>query len=236
MRKLPSLLLLAPMLSLALMTGGCKSIKSVERDIDETPLQTLEQTAKVTPGFHIRLDTVLPDTNRCVRLKQTVIPAILYWQFTTIDECQLQKDWTYTPFEAGFYYAADSLRLREQIPGDSLVLKIDSLPDTFYYVNDNRVLYFIFGYVMSTVEKVVPKEPAVGYRFKVYRQGKVSVMGNGSLPAQLEEERNIWKRPKKFLQAYVQKIYDENYATGKRLAEYLARNLFREEEDLESDD
>ncbi len=218
---------------LAITAGGCKSVKAVEKDIDQTPIAVTEQVTKAVPGFRIRLDTVLPDTNRCRRIKQVIIPAILYWQFTTIDECQLKKDLTYAPFEAGFYRGADSLNLRAKIPGDSLVLRIDSLPDTFYYVNHTMVIILIVGYAMNSVEKTVPKAPAVGYRFKVYRQGDVSMFGNGSLPAQLEEERNLWKRPKKFLQAYVQKMYRENYETGKRLAEYLAKNLFREEEDEE---
>jgi len=103
--------------------------------------------------------------------KQSFIPALFYWGIKESYTCELNPAIPASIFSAAIY--ADSAELMHNLNGCRLEININSLPNTFTYLNKTSIIFAVFYYWISELQTIIPTNSKVSITYKIYRDASL---------------------------------------------------------------
>lgn len=197
---------IAILILLASIISSCISSKRIDdivkRYYDEKPIvkpEIVEQWYSINPEVNI-IDTF--STSERTRAK--FIPAILYWQWHTVVEADINKDITLSRFNNYLASNSSTLELPNLLNGNTIEFSFDSLPSGFTYLEKGYTIIFIVGYSISELNVIYPLNTPYILNYKVFNKNGEQV-SFGKIRSENKEVllRNDWKTSKNFTWLYL---------------------------------
>lgn len=198
--RLVILILLASTISSCISSKKIDDI--VKRYYDEKPI--------VKPEKVVQWYSINPETNNIAtfstseRTKSKFIPAILYWQWHTVVESDINKNITLSRFNNYLASNSSTLELPSLLNGNTIEFSFDSLPSGFTYLEKGYTIIFIVGYSISDLNVIYPLNTSYILNYKVFnKNGEQVSFGKIRLENKEVPLRNDWKTSKNFTWLYL---------------------------------
>jgi hypothetical protein len=150
------------------------------------------------------------------KLKARFIPAIIVYEWNTTIKCDLSKKQSFLTFNNYFQYYADSLNIKEKLNGQKLIISIDSIPDTFVYINEGYIENIFSAYVDAS-EGIYPENEKLIFSYRVVQGSNTTKSGRIEMRNVDAPLLNAWKSTKKLTWLYLDR-YENNLRYNSRLA------------------
>ncbi|MGB3799866.1 MAG: hypothetical protein WA952_08605 [Lewinella sp.] len=161
------------------------------------------------------------------RIKNSFVPAILYWSWNNTLECSLDPDKQLAYVREGVMQAADSLGLDRKLADKNLSITLSQVPGQFYYVNRMYVVIAIVAYSTMGEESITPVPTDLVASYVVTDQNdRRSAWGSSTVFSQEEPMRNLWKSTRGFTAKFLDAQRAELHRMGQELVAEIDRELY----------
>lgn len=160
-------------------------------------------------------------STQIVQVKNSFIPAILYWGWNSTIQCDIDDGYTTQLLSASIYKAADSLQLFEKLGDHKLEIHLDRVPGKFYYENKGHTLILLIAYTISTVESITPEPIDLVATYRIVDDQGLKSKGKIVIPNVEEPVGNVWKSTKKFTWSYL----DRHFVELENMGWYLVEDI-----------
>ncbi len=149
---------------------------------------------------------VREDSVKVSKQKSYFIPAIFYWGIRNTILCEINPQVYADYFQERFKKYSQELGLLERLNGRRLDISLDYMPSSFVYDFSSQSFIFVFAYVTTGYEKIIPEN---GYRpilLKYAVDAEDShdrVVGDMTMNEYQEPLTNVWKSTKGFTKHYM---------------------------------
>ncbi|RIJ37072.1 hypothetical protein [Pontibacter oryzae] len=158
------------------------------------------------------------------QIKNSYVPAVLYWGWNSTIECETDPYTTGNFIKAGIFQAADNLDLRSKLKDKQLVIDLKQVPGKFLYENKGNAIFLVFAYTTSAVAAVSPYPITLYAEYQLKENGEVVAHGSGVIQKKAQPVRNMWKSSKKFTWMYL----DEYKKESNRMGTELVKNIIKQ--------
>ncbi|WP_116107796.1 hypothetical protein [Lewinella sp. IMCC34191] len=161
------------------------------------------------------------------RIKNSFIPAILYWSWNNTLECSLDPEKQLAYVREGVIQAADSLGLERKLGGEKLSITLSQAPGQFYYVNRMYVVFAIVAYSTMGEESITPVPTDLVASYAVTDgNDRRSAWGSATVFSQEEPMRNMWKGTRGFTRKFLDAQRAELQRMGRELIIDIDQELY----------
>jgi hypothetical protein len=159
------------------------------------------------------------------KLKSQFIPAILFWQWNSTMECEIDPQILGQSFQEDFIQIADSLNLSDKMQGRKLEIKLEEIPNSFIYTNKGRVIILLVAYTMSGLEAIFPEDQNLIITYKLTENEATIKEGKITAITQDKPVKNIWKSAKNFTRVYLNQFKQNNRNMTREIIEKLLTEI-----------
>lgn len=158
-------------------------------------------------------------------LKSQFIPAVLYWQWNSTLEAEVNPTIVGQLFQENILRYADSLKIHDKLQGRKLELKLEKAPNHFVYSHKGNTIIFLIAYTINSLEAIFPikEELVVGY--KLLENETTIKSGTLTIEDSNQALKNIWKSPKKFTWRYIGRFKENTASMSKILVDRLSGEI-----------
>ncbi|PPK85752.1 hypothetical protein CLV84_2656 [Neolewinella xylanilytica] len=161
------------------------------------------------------------------RIKNSFVPAILYWSWNNTLECSLDPAKQLAYVREGVMQAADSLGLDRKLAGQQLSITLSQVPGQFYYVNRMYVVIAIVAYSTMGEESITPVPTDLVASYAVTDgSDRRSAWGSSTVFSREEPMRNLWKSTRGFTGKFLDSQRAELQRMGRELVNDIDRELY----------
>jgi len=214
-------------ISLFVLTG-CMTSKKMTALINEHTGQEygFRGYERQEPGgwLTVQFDDGGPMENICKQEKYSFLPLILYWSWNTTIKCSFSTELRNKLFKNALYEMADSLNLKNKIPGNKLIIRVKEVPGTFTYTDKGHFIFFGIAYTISETNIIHTGVRTMEIAYTVYDDDIKTLQWEGILAYNELPLRNKNKNAKKFTADYV--LYYKKHL--RELAKDLVLKIIRD--------
>lgn len=202
----------------ATLLYSCDSTKKYANFVN---LKYAQQNLKINNNSYIEYDSISNKSNDSVakaeKVKSLLIPALIYWKWDNSVRCELSSQQTNFIIKNNFQNIADSLKIKEKLNGQKLIISIEAVPRAFVYTNSGYVIFLLFAYSAGFLEAITPENEKLILSYQVVKgttktkSGRIELM-HSDLPM-----KNLMKSKKKFIWEYLDQ-YESNMKDLSRLS------------------
>ncbi len=138
-----------------LLASSCVSTKKFASYVNQKT-ENIQNFGSPSDNIEIRFAKPVTTENSFTRLKHLFIPAIFYWQWNTVIQCQLRTDFSIQFFKKEINKYADSLNLSDKLGKKKLIINIEQFPNAFVYTRKGRFIFVLVAYSYSDLEVILP--------------------------------------------------------------------------------
>ena len=187
---------------------SCISSKKYAEYIDMKPS---DYDSTLVYNDFIILDTSAFDTinnfTNTEKTKSLLVPAIIYWQWNTTIECDLNQKQTIKSFNNYLHSYADSLDLSNKLDEQKVIIKIESIPASYTYTNKGFIAYLLLIYMFRAEESITPSNDSLIVLYDIYNNEEITNSGRVEISNIDLPMFNLKKSTKKFTWQYLEQ-YD----------------------------
>jgi hypothetical protein len=198
-------------LTIALITltfTSCISTKKIDGFVNQY------YSEKVTQ-FNNESDWLINDTlqkidtfSTSIKTKAQFIPAILYWQWHTNINTDINNDLVKNRFSQYLAAKSDSLELPKLLNGQKIEFEFSQAPSGFSYIHKGNSVILIVAYTVSYLIAIKPNESPYRLKYRIFNSKNIKTMegevkvNNTEIPL-----NNLWKSAKKFTWTYLDEYH-----------------------------
>ncbi len=205
--------LIAIVISLFLITAlsGCFSVEKYNNFIKEkTRVISAQSTPDSNDYLTIKSDAMAGSDSavHSRKIKNSFIPAILYWQWNYSIESNLGHTIPVNVIRPAIFNYAESIGLKDKLKGKHLEISIEKVPSSFTYTQKGMALIFIVGYSVQGQEVIQPSNDELVVSYRIINNG--SETKRGAVTARETEQpisNRKLKSAKKFTWGYIDDYY-----------------------------
>jgi len=148
------------------------------------------------------------------RTKAQFIPAILYWQWNTQVETDIDDAMVTRRFEHFLAVDSRSAELRKIVGENSIEFSFQSAPSAFTYSHKGNTLILLFAYSITDKIGIEPSTEGYTLSYKL-RSPSGELLKNGEITTGNSEIElsNVWKSNRKFVWLYLDEYHKhQDYA------------------------
>ncbi len=178
-----------------------------------------------TDWLEVTLADSITSQEQVVSRKSSFVPALVYWDWNTTLECEIDPVTSMEYLTGVMQHTADSLGLREKVAGGTLHVEITQLPGQFYYVNRGYLIFALVAYSTMALEEINPLPRDLFAAYTLERNGQRTAWGSATVDNQELPMSNQWKSTKKFTWKYLDAHREELNRMGRELIMEIDREL-----------
>ncbi len=210
---------------LSLFFTSCMTTKRYSTFVDTKTKSINVKNETTRDWIAIKVDKTEPTQTVCEQKKNSFIPAILYWEWNSTIECELDIKTRTEYLKQGILRAVDSLNLQHILSGRKLEIKLKEIPGKFIYENKGNAIIFIIAYTVSGVEAISPYPINLEFEYSIINNGELEIKGEGVIKNTEQPMRNVWKSTKKFTWFYLDKFRIETERMGIELISKIIEEI-----------
>ncbi|MDR2423919.1 MAG: hypothetical protein LBD59_04245 [Prevotellaceae bacterium] len=159
------------------------------------------------------------------KLKSLFIPAIFYWQWNRTIKCKIDPRTVGQAFQEHFLNFADELNLYEKLQGRQLEIKLEKIPNSFIYTDNGFAIIYIYGYMMSSKEAILPQVKNLVISYKLTDAKQTVQEGRIEIADKNEPIYNQLKLVKTFTWSYIDVFKHNNKTMAQETVEQLLTDI-----------
>lgn len=202
---------------LSLFFASCITTKKYSTFVNTKTKNNITKTNNEKDWLVVKSTKTQPMKNKYNQKKNTFIPAILYWEWNSTIECELDINIRTKYLKQGIYKAADSLKLKQHLGDNYLEINLKEMPGKFLYENKGKAVIYIIAYSVGGVEAISPYPVNLEFEFLTKENGNIKTKGNGFVQNEEQPLKNMWKSTKKFTWVYLDEFQKETNRMGTEL-------------------
>jgi hypothetical protein len=141
----------------------------------------------------------LPAQVVSTKVRSLFVPLILVYVWNSTIRCDVESRIVADQFRVSFLKHAQSLGLFEKLSGKKLEIRLDSIPDSFTYVDKGHAVVFYMRYL----EAIYPEEEQLRITYTLKDHGDTLKSGQLTAANYHKPLRNNAMLPKKFTRTFV---------------------------------
>ena len=163
--------------------------------------------------------------NYCEQIESLFIPAIVYWEWNSTIECEIDPNTVSNYIKTAIYYAADRLDLKKKLKGKQLTVNLQKIPGRFLYENKGNTIILVVAYFASGVEEILPDQIDLIAEYEISENGKTLAKGKKVVKNSEKPLGNIWSSTKKFTWNYLDLFKNEMDKMGAELIDDIENQI-----------
>jgi hypothetical protein len=151
-----------------------------------------------------------PRENTYIQQKKSFVPALFYWGWNSVIDCELDMETRTEYLRQGIYKAADKLLLKQYLADNTLHIKLKEVPGKFRYMKYGDLLILGFYVSWSNYDGISPSPISLEYEYTfVSKDGNVEAKGEGRVKNEEQSLKNETKSLERLTWSYMDNIQKE---------------------------
>ncbi|MFA7379453.1 MAG: hypothetical protein WC150_03260 [Bacteroidia bacterium] len=188
---------------IAALLSACTSTKKFTRIIEPKLIELAADSVPQNAAIIISGNDTSHKPVRCIRERQLLVPAILYWQWNNTMRFDMNKQTITSIFKTHFVRNADSMGLTDRLNGAQLELSIDSVPYSFRFTNKGFTLFYVVGYLYRILETISPVNTNLVFHYRLVQNGVVTKKGRITIQNKDTLIKNVLLSKKRLTRLYL---------------------------------
>lgn len=216
-------------LFLIIALSGCFSVEKYNNFIKEKTGIIKAQSAPDSNDYLTVKSDAMMDADSSLhskKVKNSFIPAILYWQWNYSIESNLGHNVPVNVIRPAIFNYAESISLKDKLNGKHLEISIKKVPSSFTYTQKGMALIFIIGYSVQGQEVIYPSNDELVVSYRILNNGSETKRGTITVreTGQPVSNRKL-KSAKKFTWAYIDDYYGDIQGMSKSVLNQIVAEI-----------